>query len=260
MAVTLEELTEFGWGDFLTEEMYEEALEAYVEQITERMTDLEDSSVTKEMEEKRKVRKKISVIPPEALEKAHTYVELNFGKTYLTEMEEKQINYKMCTGIHGDCSLYFTEGILKNPVKRNYEYEYAKRLKNKNVWPYHDKHRIVKRNISVFNRAFEKITCSSKIRQRNISYDRGTILPGPPVWRMGGRSGEARVFKRELKANQGDFVVDVLIDASGSQMVRQGEVALQAYIISEALSAVEIPTRVMSYCTFWDYTILHKIS
>ena len=65
MAVSLEELTEFGWEDFLTEEMYEEALEAYVEQLTERMTDLEDSSVTKEMEEKRKVRQKITVLPPQ---------------------------------------------------------------------------------------------------------------------------------------------------------------------------------------------------
>ncbi len=35
--------------------------------------------------------------------------------------------------------------------------------------------------------------------------------------------------------------MDVLIDASGSQMKRQGDVALQAYIISEALSNVDIP-------------------
>ena len=42
----------------------------------------------------------------------------------------------------------FTEGILKNPVKRNYQYEYAVRLRNKNIWLYHDKHRIVKHNIA----------------------------------------------------------------------------------------------------------------
>ena len=53
-------------------------------------------------------------------------------------------------------------------------------------------------------------------------------------------------------------MVDVLIDASGSQMSRQGEVALQAYIISESLSNAGLPHRVMSYCTFWDYTILHR--
>ena len=34
----------------------------------------------------------------------------------LTEAEEKRMNYLMCRDIHSDCSLYFTEGILKNPV------------------------------------------------------------------------------------------------------------------------------------------------
>ena len=116
MAVTLEELTEFGWEDYLNEEMYEEALENYVEKLTDRMTDIEDSSLTQDMEEKRKVKNKITVISEEALQKAHTYVELNFGKTYLTPAEEKRMNHLMCRGIHGDCSLYFTEGILKNPV------------------------------------------------------------------------------------------------------------------------------------------------
>ena len=115
MAVTLEELTEFGWEDYLNEEMYEEALENYVEKLTDRMTDIEDSSLTQDMEEKRKVKNKITVISEEALQKAHTYVELNFGKTYLTPAEEKRMNHLMCRGIHGDCSLYFTEGILKNP-------------------------------------------------------------------------------------------------------------------------------------------------
>ena len=34
MAVTLEELTEFGWEDYLNEEMYEEALENCVEKLS----------------------------------------------------------------------------------------------------------------------------------------------------------------------------------------------------------------------------------
>lgn len=255
LAVTLEELTEFGWEDYLSEEMYEDALESYVEQLANKMTGLENSSVTEEMEEKRKVRKKVTVLPPEALEKAHTYVELNFGQTYLTPAEEKRMNYLMCRDIHSDCSLYFTEGILKNPVRRNYQYEYAKRLKNKNIWTYHEKHRTVKRNIATLTELLKKSLVLRSETQEVLS-DRGMIVPSR-VWRVG-RSREASIFKRELKGDLADFVVDVLIDASGSQMNRQGDVALQAYIISEALSNVEIPHRVMSFCTFWDYTILHR--
>ena len=255
LAVTVEDLTEFDWRDYLSEEMYEDALESYMEQLTSNAAGMENANVTQEMEEERQTKHKIKVVPPEALEKAHTYVELNFGKTYLNEMEEKRMNQLMCRDIHSDCSLYFTEGILKNPVRRNYQYEYAKRLKNKNIWLYHDKHRIVKRNIALLTEMLKK-SLVIKSESQEILSDRGTIVPSR-LWRLG-RSGDAKVFKRELKGDSSDFVVDVLIDASGSQMSRQGEVALQAYIISESLSNAGLPHRVMSYCTFWDYTILHR--
>ena len=255
LAVTMEDLTEFDWHDYLSEEMYEDALESYMEQLTSNVAGMENVDVTRKMEEERQSKQKITVLPPEALEKAHTYVELNFGKTYLSELEEKRMNQLMCRDIHSDCSLYFTEGILKNPVKRNYQYEYAKRLKNKNIWLYHDKHRIVKRNIALLTEMLKK-SLVIKSENQEILSDRGMIVPSR-LWRLG-RSSDAQVFRRELKGDSSDFVVDVLIDASGSQMSRQGEVALQAYIISEALSNAELPHRVMSYCTFWDYTILHR--
>ena len=255
LAVTMEDLTEFDWHDYLSEEMYEDALESCMEQLTSNVAGMENADVTKEMEENRQSRQKVTILPPEALEKAHTYVELNYGKTYLNEPEEKRMNQLMCRDIHSDCSLYFTEGILKNPVKRNYQYEYAKRLKNKNIWLYHDKHRIVKRNIALLTEMLKK-SLVIKSESQEILSDRGIIVPSR-LWRLG-RSSEAQVFKRELKGDASDFVVDVLIDASGSQMSRQGEVALQAYIISEALSNAGLPHRVMSYCTFWDYTILHR--
>lgn len=255
LSVTMKELSDYPWEDFLTEELYEEALESYAAQLTNQITGLEDQAVTEEMEENRRKKHRITVVSQEALEKAYTYVELNYGKTYLSKREEKRMNDLMCRGIHSDCSLYFTEGILKNPVKRNYQFEYAKRLKNKNIWLYHDKHRIVKHNIAALTDILKK-SLALRSEPENVLSDSGTILPSR-LWRVG-RSSEARVFQRELKADAADFVVDVLIDASGSQMGRQGEVAIQAYIISEALSNVEIPHRVMSFCTFWDYTILHR--
>ena len=255
LAVTMEDLTEYSWEDFLSEEMYEEVLESYAEQLTNSVSGLENSAVTEEMEEKRQKKRSVKVVTPEMLEKAYTYVELNYGKSYLSEAEEKKINYQMCRGIHSDCSLYFTEGILKNPVKSNYQYEYAKRLRNKNIWLYHDKHRIVKHNITVLTETLRKSLVLRSETQTVLS-DRGMIVPSR-LWRIG-RTNNAKLFQQELKGEISDFVVDVLIDASGSQMKRQGDVALQAYIISEALSNVDIPHRVMSFCTFWDYTIMHR--
>lgn len=77
--------------------MYEEVLESYAEQLTNSVSGLENSAVTEEMEEKRQKKRSVKVVTPEMLEKAYTYVELNYGKSYLSEAEEKKINYR-CAG------------------------------------------------------------------------------------------------------------------------------------------------------------------
>lgn len=255
LAVTLEELTEFSWKDFLSEEMYEETLESYLEKVTERMTDTRPIPDEEEHKEPQPGQKKIMLVDEESLKKVYSYVEQNYGKTYLTPVEEKRINYRYCKGMHGDCGLYFTEGILKNPVRRNYQYEYAKKQRDKNRYAYHDNHRAVKRNIAELTGTLRKsLTLRDEVQE--VISDRGKLVPAR-LWRVG-RTSDAKLFTRELKNHNMDLVVDVLIDASGSQRSRQGQVALQAYILSEALSNVKIPHRVMSFCTFWDHTILHR--
>ena len=52
--------------------------------------------------------------------------------------------------------------------------------------------------------------------------------------------------------------MEVLIDASGSQRDRTSRVALQGYILSEALSQAGIPHSVFGFCSFWDYTVMRR--
>ena len=120
---------------------------------------------------------------------------------------------------------------------------------------YYDQHRVVKRSIQVLTGMLKKAFVL-RDEEQEIRADHGTVIPAE-LWKVG-RSDDARLFRKRIRNDAMDFVVDVLIDASGSQRSRQSQVALQAYIISEALSNLEIPFRVMSFCTFWDYTILHR--
>lgn len=257
LAVTLEELTEFSWKDFLSEEMYEDTLETYIEKVAENITHLDLESMEEKAENApdQDGKRKIVVVDQEALEKMHTYVERNYGSSFLSLQEAKRINYQVCRGIHSDCSLYFTKGILKSPVMRNYQYEYARKMKDKNMYEYYDNHRVVKRNIALLSDMLRRAFAMRSETQEVLS-DRGTIIPAA-LWKIG-RSRDPKVFKKEIRQDAMDFVVDILIDASGSQRSRQGKVALQAYIISEALSNVGIHHRVMSFCTFWDYTVMHQ--
>ena len=57
---------------------------------------------------------------------------------------------------------------------------------------------------------------------------------------------------------KGNYVIDILLDASGSQSRNQFNVAIQAYIIASALTLVGIPNRVMGYLSFLDYTVLKR--
>ena len=256
LAVTVEELMEYSWQDFLTEDMYEENFEAYLEQMSQQMTATGQNHAEEKKDEKESSKKrKIVRVSEEDLKKVYTYIELNFGKTYLSPLEEKKVNFQLCRGIHADCGLYFTDGILANPVKKNYQLEYAKKQQGKNKYAYYDNHRTVKQNIVILSGILKK---AMAMRQEEITIlsDRGKICP-ERLWKIG-RSRDAKLFSQICPADGSTFVVDVLIDASGSQRVRQEQVALQAYIIMQALSSVHIPHRVMSFCTFWDHTILQR--
>ena len=256
LAVTVEELMEYSWQDFLTEDMYEENFEAYLEQMSQQMTATGQNHAEEKKDEKESSKKrKIVRVSEEDLKKVYTYIELNFGKTYMAPLEEKKINFQLCRGIHADCGLYFTDGILANPVKKNYQLEYAKKQQGKNKYAYYDNNRTVKQNITILSGILKK---AMAMRQEEITIlsDRGKICP-ERLWKIG-RSRDAKLFSQICPADGSTFVVDVLIDASGSQRVRQEQVALQAYIIMQALSSVHIPHRVMSFCTFWDHTILQR--
>lgn len=255
LEVTVDDLLEFGWQDYLTEEMYADTLETYLEHITDKMTETHTATEEEREQQKQKYQKKVMLVDEEDLKKVHSYVELHYGKTYLSPVEEKRMNFRYCKGVHGDCSLYFTDGILKNPVKVNYQLKYAQRHKSNNLHVYHDKFRIVKRNIQELTDTLKK---SLVLRDEvlEVLADRGKIVPAR-LWRVG-RTADTKLFTKEIKNSSMNLVVDVLIDGSGSQQSRQAQVAIQAFILSEALSNVNIPHRVMSFCTFWNYTIMQK--
>ncbi|MCI5649977.1 MAG: nitric oxide reductase activation protein [Fusicatenibacter sp.] len=259
LSVTIEELTEYTWKDFLSEDLYEDTLQTYLEKVSLDMTtfDLENMSEEKKEEhQKTSAQKKVVIVDETALQRMHSYVECNFGRTYLSPAEEKSRNYQFCRGIHSDCSLYYTEGILKNPTVNNYQLSYARKQKDKNIHAYYEEHRTVKQNVKILSGMLKKALVQREDIQ-TVEADHGK-LTASCLWKAG-RCENAKLFQREIRNDALDFVVDILIDASGSQRQRQSDVALQAYILAETLSNVQIPFRVMSFCTFWDYTILHRM-
>lgn len=250
LAVTMEQLRTFNWQDYLDEEMRQDQLERYLNRMTDSMT-----RSGEEDREKKQGKGGVIYLDEAAVEKMYSYIELNYGRSYLNEQEQKRINSRVCRGIHGDCSLYFTDGILSGMVKVNSQSEYARKTKEINLRTWRQNRRVTKRNIDLLSDMLKR-TLLLRSEREVCPAEYGTIIPNR-LWKIG-RTEDRKLFEREFKKGSSDFVIDVLIDSSGSQRVRQSQVALQAYIISEALSKVQIPHRVMGFCTFWDYTVMRR--
>lgn len=253
LAVTLEELQEFSWKDYLEEEAYADTLESYMEQLSQAA--METAEMKKEPQEQKKRRMKRVMIDEETAAKMYSYIELNYGRSYLNAGEQERLNRSLCRGAHADCSLFYTDGILNNMVRRNYQSEYARRSRSENLKVYGHHMRISRRNIEQLAHTLQR-SLTLRAERECIRSEYGNILPSQ-LWKVG-RSRDPKLFEREIRKDSSEFVVHVLIDASGSQRSRQSLVALQGFIISEALSIVRIPHRVMGFCTFWDYTVMQR--
>ncbi|MEE0421289.1 MAG: nitric oxide reductase activation protein [Lachnospiraceae bacterium] len=249
MSVSAQQLKQFDWQDYLNEEMQQDQMERYMNQLLSTMSNLSEE------EEKPKGSGGAVYLTQEAVDKMYSYIELNYGTSYLSPLEQKRLNHKVCRGAHADCSLYFTDGILAGMVKVNSQSEYARKTKEINQRVFRQNQRMTRRNIEMLSDILKR-ALMLRSQQESCAAENGQVVPAK-LWNVG-RTGNKMLFEKVIKRDSSDFVVDVLIDASGSQRLRQSQVALQAYIISEALSNVGIPHRVMGFCTFWDYTVMRR--
>lgn len=255
LAATPEEMREFPWKEFLEEEADGEWMEQYLNQIENRVVASDMPEAEDEPEREKTRRRRIVVLDQEALGKVYHYIEKTYGRSYLNEQEQKRVNGRLCRGAHCDCSLYYTDGILENPVMRNAQYVNAKKQAQNNYRLFLNSRNVVRRNVETMTDYLKR---SLRLRtETDVVYgDYGTVIPGR-LWRVG-RTDPERLFSRTIRQNGNEFAVCILMDASGSQRDRQGQVALQGYMISEALSNAGLPHQIMSFCTFWDYTVMQR--
>lgn len=253
LEVTIEELAEYNWRDFLKDEANENFLEQYLEEVGDSLSSISENNSKFGNVRRNNVTTKF--IDREKEEKIFNYVELNYGRSYMSETDLRRLDSKVCTGAHANCHLYYTEGLLRSPVIKNYRYSMVSKLERNNYMAYHQNHRIVKKNIAELSSELKR--CINFRNQREfISSDAGYLIPNR-LWRIG-RVSDAKVFDKEIVKDNSEFVVEILMDASGSQTKRQESVAIQGYIISSALSNAGIPHRVMGFCSFWGYMILQR--
>jgi len=192
----------------------------------------------------------------EAMAAIPEYLAQNFGPSFQTEKALAEIEHTVCVGIHEERRLLFTDGLPESAYEGTTARAGAlKACRDANLSMLKGHEDSARQGIRSIEQAFQN-ALNLKNDPEVYRSDRG-VLVNSALWKVG-RCEDPQLFHKIFRQDQSTVVVELLIDASGSQSVRQSMVALQSYMFSAALSRIQIPHRVMSYCTYGNYTVLRR--
>ena len=246
------------FADFMLEELYSEQevenVENQIQNINGRMVvdgiGEEFDNVDLENTPNRTI-----VIDEAMLNKIYKRVEYYYGQSYLSESDRRKIESKHCRNVHEGCRLHFTDGVLRSPCENAFQLKYVTRQRENNIFEFQFKLKTFRRQINKLRESLSRLLVEESASDRVYS-DCGTIYANK-AWRIG-RSSNNKVFYKDVDNGKGRYVIDILLDSSGSQTSKQFMVAIQAYIMAAALTLAGIPNRVMGFQSFLDYTILKR--
>ena len=245
------------FSDFMYEELYNDEENKFIENEINGISSsmLVESIGETEIEQSSQSADRVIYVDQGTLDKIYNKMEHYYGKSYLNKSEIKEIETKNCRNVHEGCRIHFTEGVLRSECNNVAQIKYVTRQKENNISKFRDKVKIHKRNIVKLKDSISRILIEENETSRTYS-DCGTVYANR-AWRAS-RSNNKKIFYKDIENEKGKYVIDVLLDSSGSQSRNQANVATQAYIIARALTMVGIPNRVMGFSSFMDYTILKR--
>lgn len=180
----------------------------------------------------------------------NTIIKNIFGKSILSVKETLEIQNNICTKIHRDNKIIVSKGEYKDDIdslfrKSQIEKSY---LENKEYYAYFKNQfdreisniqKIIKNSLFIESESHLKKTKYGNIDPTNVY--RNIVL------------NDNKIFSKKIKLEKNNFSIDILIDASASQISRKESIASQSFIIASAFTNLSIPTRVMSFNNVENY-------
>ena len=193
----------------------------------------------------------------EALLKKH--ISAYFGKPLYDERTTAELERKLCVDSHRNCRLYYAEGSAEYDPKLRGHYAQRRKAALKQMAANRAAYEAdALRHRNSILRLTERIRNAMMAHlQPTVSRTASGMLDAGRVWR-GLYLDDDKVFTRVMQSDPGNLCVDILLDASYSQVNRQEMVSAQGYMIAEALNRCNIPVRVSSFCSISGYTILTR--
>lgn len=180
-------------------------------------------------------------------------LEKHYGIEKIRRYASDKIAEEISTGIHKDIKFYFPSGEFVN--KNSY---YAQEEKNnyiENLKFYEDNkiqnQRAIRELAGVIKNSLLKESEDEIVKSNS-----GKIIPSE-IWKSK-ELNEDRIFRKIERKDSSEIFVDILLDSSASQNERKEIVATESYIIAEALTSLNIKTRIFSYNNFYNYLVIKK--
>ena len=186
------------------------------------------------------------------------FLETKFGKSIYPIEQVAQLEKKLCSGNHKFTHLFYIRGEIAELHGVYNTFEMHQRKRQAEVIA--DNRAYYQKNLLQNRLLISKLSTSimnsllMHMQPAQVKASSGAVNPAL-AWRAA-RLDDEKVFTKTLNENAGDMSVDILLDASHSQLTKAAKISSQAYIISEALARCGVPCRVMSFCSMSGFTIL----
>ena len=182
------------------------------------------------------------------------FIEDFFGKPILPLGQIEKIEKEVATGIHSNKKLYFTKGEYTHKPNARFYKENRREQFERNKKYIESNFAINHRNINELSLAIKNSLATFE-DYVDVTKNYG-VIDSAKVWRAP-VVHDYDVFLNQENDEVTKFKVDLILDASASQIERQHIVANQAYIIAKAMDEVGIPIRVTSFSTLRDHTVFN---
>lgn len=186
------------------------------------------------------------------------YIQSYFGQPLFDKKKSEAMEKACCTGNHQGARLYFTNGKeeenLKGFAAKMRKEMEAQRKKNEQAYEKEESYN----QTQIFRLSqMLKNALLSSLEPSPVLSNQGKLIPSL-LWKPLYLKGHNKIFQKEIADSQGSLTVDLLLDASSSQIHRMETVSQQGYILAKALDNCRIPVRVFGYSSMSGYTVLNR--
>lgn len=172
----------------------------------------------------------------------------DFGTKVLSEHEDRQLFEYASSGTHAGVGLaYVKTSPISDSVSTRSPRSMEKYKANKTFYD---------GQIKALTRMLEQDLRAAKDTEGYVSSS-GAVVANR-AWRTQAKSNP-RIFKKFSYDEVGDYVIDILLDASGSQSPRQTSIGIQAYILAETFSNIGIPCQITMFDREDEFTVLEQL-